>query len=436
MVLGIVLFVSCTKSSDPNNPNNPPTTINDITITSLKPTHGPGETIDTIIGKNFDKLPSYDSVLINGTKLTILTHTAEQIIVKIPALVGTGNINVWSGGKLYQGPVFSYDSLLFVTTLAGSSSQSGYADGKGLDARFNQPHGISVDTAGNVYVADMINTSIRKITPAGDVSTLAGSPGITGDQDGIGSSAGFGTVYGLAIDATGNLYVGDESYFKVRKVTPSGLVTTVAGNIWNTGPSGGQIDGDKSVATFHSPTGVTVDANNNIYVADVYNNKIRKITPSGSVSTYAGGDYYHYGHKDGPAATSLFFTPNQVAADPFGNVYVQDAENHMIRRINKNGIVETLFGGPIEPRITGLYDVFYPTAIATDNKGNLFFAISVGIIKVTPDGTIIRYAVGGTGEIDGPAQVATYRSIRGIAIDAAGALYITDNNRVRKIAWQ
>lgn len=434
LILGLGLLYACNKSADPNNPAPP--TINDITINSLSPTHGPGETTDTLTGKNFDKL-SFDSILVNGKKLTIINHTAEQIIVKIPSLAGTGNINIWSGGKMYQGPVFNYDSLWFVTTIAGSSTEAGAADGQGLDARFNQPQGIVIDQSGNLLVADAENNAIRKITPQGNVTTFAGVLTNTrGYADGVGSAARFGQPCGLAIDASGFLYVGDIVNYRVRKISPSASVTTLAGVTWNNGPLGGQIDGDASVATFDQPVGVTVDANKNVYVADILNNKIRKITPSGAVSTYAGGDYCHYGIQNGPAASSLFYNPTQVCADIFGNIYVIDGNNYAIRKISKDGIVSTLFGPVTAPDVTGPYDVFSPTAMATDKYGNFFFYVSGRVFKVTPEGKLIRYALGGIGELDGPLPYAAFRFVHGIAVDDAGTVYLTDNNRVRKIAWQ
>lgn len=423
-------FFSCNKINDPNNPDTPA-----ITITSISPTHGPANTIDTIIGQNFDKIPVLDSVLLNGKRLTMISRSPEKIIVQIPTLAGTGNIDIWYQGKLIHGPVFNYDSLLFVTTLAGSSTEAASRDGQGLNARFNNPQGIAVDLSGNIYVAD--SNAIRKITPQGNVTTLAGSlTGFGSYSDGTGAAARFSNTWGLAMGTDGFLYVGDHYNYRIRKVSLSGVVTTLAGVTWNTGPLGGQIDGTASVATFNSPAGIAVNNQNNVYVADLSNNKIRKITTGGTVSSYAGGDYYNYGFADGPATTSLFFTPGAVATDPSGNVFVSDWGNHRIRKITPGGIVTTLLG-PLEPSLTGIGSLFFSSALATDKDGNLFFAIPVGIIKMTPNGSIIRYATGGIGEIDGPAQIATYRYINGIAVDATtGNLYITDRYRIRKIGWQ
>lgn len=429
LLLFVICLFSCTKGVGPDG-----STISDITITSLRPVHGPFGTIDTLIGKGFDKIPVLDSVLLNGKKLTLINRGPEQVIVKIPEMAGTGTIDIWYEGKVVHGPVFNYDSTLLVTTLAGSGREPGARDGQGLDARFYGPQGIALDGAGNVYVADLGNNAIRKITPQGTVTTLAGLLGEMGAYaDGKGAAARFGAPTGLAIGPDGFLYVGDQYNFRVRKVSLSGDVTTLAGVTWNTGPEGGQIDGSALVATFNAPFGVAVDSKNNVYVADQQNHKVRRITPTGVVSTLAGGDYYHYGHQDGPASTSLFYNTYAVAADPIGNIYVFEGDGYYyIRKITPNNTVSTVFG-PKWP--AGSDYLFRGSALATDKAGNLFFSIPEGILKRTSDGKIIPYAVGGIGELDGPAQVATYRSIAGIAIDASGNLYITDNNRIRKIAW-
>lgn len=433
LLSSLFFFISCSKSSNPNSPDIPVNS--DITITSINPTHGQHNTIDTIIGKNFNKIPIIDSVLINGKKLTVISKTDQKIIVQIPSLAGTGNIDIWYQGKMLRGPLFTYDSTLWVTTLAGSSTQAGSIDGQGLNARFNNPQGIAVDQSGNVYVAD--SNTIRKINPQGNVTTLAGS--LTGPGsylDGTGTAARFSNTWGLTMGFDGFLYVGDHYNYRIRKVSLTGVVTTLAGITWNGGPLDGMIDGNSSVATFNSTAGIAADNQNNIFVADLYNNKIRKVTPAGMVSSHAGGGYYNYGFLDGPAATSLFFTPHAVAADLSGNVFVSEWGNHRIRKITPNGIVSTLLG-PIEPALTGPTVLFNASALAADRNGNLFFAIPVGIIKLTPNGTIIRYATGGIGEIDGPAQIASYRSINGIAIEEnTGIIYITDRYRIRKIYWQ
>lgn len=440
--LCFTLLISCSKSTDSNNPNNnntgnPNSDTATIRITSINPTHGPANTIDTISGQNFNKISVLDSVSINGKRVTLISKTAEKIIVQIPTRTGTGNIEIWYQGKLVQGPVFNYDSLLVVTTIAGST-EAASVNGQGINARFNNPQGIAVDLSGNIYVAD--SNAIRKISPSGNVTTLAGSlTGYGSYMDGVGTEARFCNTWGLAMGTDSFLYVGDHYNYRIRKVSLSGVVTTLAGISWwnnNSGPLGGQIDGNSTIATFNSPAGIAVDNQNNVYVADLNNHKIRKITAGGLVSSYAGGGYYNYGFMDGAAATSLFRTPHSVAIDPSGNLFVSEWENHRIRKITPNGIVSTMFG-PLEPLLTGYTSLFLASALATDKYGNLFFAIPVGIIKVSPNGSIIRYATGGIGDMDGPVQIATFRSINDIVVDNnTGNLYLTDKYKIRKIEWQ
>jgi hypothetical protein len=423
-------FISCDKINESNG-----STISGVLITSLQPTHGPGESIDTINGSGFDKIPTLDSVFLNGKMLTLISRSPTQIIVKIPVFAGTGNIDIWYQGKIVKGPVFTYDKSLMVTTLAGGI-EPGAADGQGLDARFNFLIGIAVDKAGNVYVADNRNSAIRKITPSGFVTTLAGV--LTGELnyvDGTGPAARFASPYGLAIDSDGFLYVGDEINNRIRKISSNGVVTTFAGTQWDGIPQHGENDGIATIATFNSPRGVAVDKNGNVYVADVNNNKIRKITPQGNVSSLAGGGYFNFGQKDGQGVSALFNNPDAVAADLSGNDFVIENVNHLFRKITSNGIVTTILG-PKEDAITGPNELLLSGALATDINGNLFFAITGGIIELTTDNKIVRYAIGGVGENDGPLPFASFRNINGIAIDKSGNLFITDNNRVRKISLQ
>ena len=213
-----------------------------------------------------------------------------------------------------------------VSTLAGSGA-FGFADGTGTEAKFDQPTGVAVDSAGNVYVADTWNSRIRKISPSGEVSTLAGS-GAFGFADGTGTAAKFNYPFGVAVDSSGNVYVADMWNNRIRKITPSGVVSTLAG-------SGvfGFADGAGTAAKFNEPTGVAVDSAGNVYVADMGNNRIRKITPSGEVSTLAGSGAF--GFADGTGTEAKFHYPFGVAVDSSSNVYVADRENHRIRKITQ-----------------------------------------------------------------------------------------------------
>ena len=230
----------------------------------------------------------------------------------------------------------NYEPYSF-TTLAGIAP--GSADGTGRAARFDHPSGVAVDSAGYVYVADTENNTIRRITPSGVVSTFAGLAGSRGSADGAGNIARFAGPSGVAVDSAGNVYVADRENHTIRKITPSGVVSTLAGLAGSFGSN----DGTGSAARFSFPTGVAVDSAGNVYVADYGNDTIRKITPSAVVSTLAGlaGNP---GSVDGTGSAARFFQPCGVAVDSAGNVYVADTFNSTIRKITPAGVVSTLAG--------------------------------------------------------------------------------------------
>jgi sugar lactone lactonase YvrE len=247
-----------------------------------------------------------------------------------------------------------------VTTLAGLAGAGGSEDGIGSAARFAGPYGVAVDEAGNLYVADSNNNTIRRVTPAGAVTTRAGSAGQIGSTDGTGVTARFNGPNGIAVDGATNLYVADTLNHTIRKVTPARVVTTVAGLAGNPGSA----DGIGNGARFNYPSGIAVDSETNIYVADTYNNTIRKLTPVGTnwVVTTLGGMPGFYGTADGTGSTARFSNPNGVAVDSAGNVYVADFYFNTIRkgypppRLIQAGFVEGHFqfnftGAPGQPVI-------------------------------------------------------------------------------------
>jgi hypothetical protein len=226
-----------------------------------------------------------------------------------------------------------------VTTLAGSAGNLGTADATGSAARFYLPAGVSVDTAGNVFVADFGNHTIRKVTSAGVVTTLAGLAGSHGSTDGTGSAARFYFPWSVSVDTAGNVFVADRNNHTVRKVTSAGVVTTLAG----TAGSPGSTDGTGSAARFHNPYGVSVDTAGNVFVADTNNHTIRKVTSAGVVTTLAG-TAGSSGSTDGTGSAARFQNPLGVSVDTFGNVFVADTNNHTIRKVTSAGVVTTEAG--------------------------------------------------------------------------------------------
>lgn len=293
----------------------------------------------------------------------------------------------------------SSDTVGAITLLAGSPlGLSGNSDGAGAAAQFNAPCGLAADAAGNVYVADTANDTIRKITPAGVVATLAGVAGVAGSADGAGAAARFSKPTAVALDGAGNVYVADNGNSTIRKITPDGVVSTLAGTA---GASGGG-DGTGAAARFNGPNGVAVDAAGTVYVSDSGNNTIRKITPAGVVTTLAGNPDQNLVclttpepscHADGAGVAALFYAPAGLVVDSAGYVYVADSGNTSIRKITPAGVVTTLAGG-------------WAPVPCIPNQCS-----------------------------DGPAGVAQFSDPTGIALDAAGNLYVTDSgtDTVRKI---
>lgn len=319
-----------------------------------------------------------------------------------------------------------------VSTLAGSTTPDA-VDGTGSAASFFHPKGVAVDANGNVYVADTENNEIRKITPAGVVTTLAGQIN-AGSNDGTGRGASFNWPTGVAVDANGNVYVADYGNNKIRKITPGGVVTTLAGS-----NASGSADGIGPAASFRYPSDIAVDASSNVYVADTGNNEIRKITPAGIVTTPAGTTAK--GSADGVGNAASFYGPYGVAVDANGNVYVADRSNHEIRKVTPGGVVTTLAGSTTMGSADGVGNAAAfagPSGVEVDAAGNVYVADSGNfeIRKITPAGIVTTLAgstTQGTAEGIGPA--ASFNLPWGLAVDASGNVYVADhsNNMIRKI---
>jgi sugar lactone lactonase YvrE len=322
-----------------------------------------------------------------------------------------------------------------ITTAAGVNFARGipcpYTDGPLPVTPFplRCPAGVAVDVAGTLYVADIGNHRIRKVSPQGDIANIAGS-GAEGTFWGDGGRAEDAALYsplGVAVDGSSNLFIADAGNNRVRKVSPDGVITTIAGN----GTPGYSGDGGPATsAQLRDPAGVAVDASGNLYIADTGNNRIRKVSENGMITTVAGrGDFNPPLGDGGPATRAALAGPRGVAVDASGNLYIADTFFFLIRKVSPAGIITTVAGRNFyQP---GPSDVSFPTGVSLDAAGNLYITTSTTIRKLSRDGTISTVAGNGTAGISGssgdggPATSAVLQGPIAAAVDAAGNLYIS-----------
>ena len=333
---------------------------------------------------------------------------------------------------------------VIVTTVAGNGV-AGFSGDGGLatSASLYYPFGVAVDAAGNLYIADESNHLIRKVTPAGIISTVAGNGfgGFSGDG-GAATSARLGLPTGVTVDAAGNLYIADESNQRIRKVTPAGVISTVAGN----GVAGFGGDGGLATsASLYGPFSVSVDAAGNLYIADYFNQRIRKVTPAGVISTVAGNGIAGFSGDGGLATSAVLQNPYGVSVDAAGNLYIADYDNQRIRKVTPAGVISTVAGNGIagfggDGGLATSASLYYPSGVSVDAAGNLYIADrhDQRIRKVTPAGVISTVAGSGVAGFGGDGGLATSASLyypSGVSVDAAGNLYIGDqsNQRIRRV---
>ncbi len=344
-----------------------------------------------------------------------------------------------------QSSSMSFAQSRIITTVAGNGS-SGYSGdgGPATSALLNFPMGVAVDSAGNLFIADDGNACIRKVSLSGIITTVAGngSSGYGGDG-GPATSAMLHSPRGVAVDSAGNLFIADTDNYRIRKVSSSGIITTVAGN----GSSGfGGDGGPATSALLNFPRGVAVDSAGNLFIADDGDSRIRKVSSSGIITTVAGNGSSGFGGDGGPATSAQLHSPRGVALDSSGNLFIADADNYRIRKVSPSGIITTVagngssgYGGDGGPATSALLD--FPVGVAVDSAGNLFIADDGDsrIREVSSSGIITTVAGNGSsgfGGDGGPATSAQLHSPRGVVVDSTGNLFIADadNYRIRMVA--
>lgn len=422
LTLCAVTITSCKKTDNTSVPLPDPAP----TVTAISPASAPKNAVVTITGTNFGTNLATLKVYFNNVQATVQTATNTSITAVVPAGAGTGNVKVEkSPGVQVTGPTFTFlgTGSVSTLTLTGAASTLGLLTG------------VTRDAAGNLFVCDRDANRIVKITTDGVASVFAGNGSGGAIINGTGTAAGFYAPYGITIDGTGNLFVGEYANQAIRKITPAAVVTTLAGN-----GTAGLLNGTGSNATFNQPVGLAVDASGNVFIADYLNNVIRKITPTGVVTTFAGSGAAAL--TDGTGTSAAFNGPFALVFDPSGNLIVADYLNHAVRKITPAGVVTTIAGNGTAGYVdaTGSAARFFrPAGLAVDVAGNIFIcdAQNNRIRKISSTGVVTTLAGNNNaGSTDGVATAAQFQYPLGLCADFANsALYIADfgNHSIRKL---
>jgi cysteine-rich repeat protein len=332
-----------------------------------------------------------------------------------------------------------------IATIAGTGVPGFGGDGgAAMAALLQQPSDVALDGAGNLYVVDFANHRVRRVSAAGQIATVAGTGATNPSGDGgAATAAKLNYPHGVAVDGAGRLYIAERDNQRIRRVDADGAMTTIAG-IGTTGFSGD--DGPATAAQLWTPSGVAVDGDGNVYIADTYNQRVRRVAADGTMTTLAGTGIEGSTGDGGPASAARLRYPSGVAVDGLGNVYIADTDNHRIRRVAVDGTITTVagtgtlgFSGDGGPATEAQLN--YPQAVAVDAAGALYVADQANqrVRRVAVDGTITTVAGTGTAGSSGdggPATAAQLQMPAGVAVDALGNLYIADrdNRRIRRVA--
>lgn len=334
-----------------------------------------------------------------------------------------------------------------ITTVAGTGTEGFRGDGgPATSAELTWPSSVAVDGAGNVFLADYKNNRVRKVDTRGIITTVAGTgaAGFGGD-DGPATNAQLNRPIGVTVDGIGNLFIADSDNHRIRKVNTSGIITTIAG-LGGAGFSGD--GGPATSARLNSPFGAAVDGEDNLWIVDYSNHRIRKVDTNGIITTVAGTGSFGFNGDGIPATNAQLWAPFGVAVDRAGNLFIADRNNHRIRKVDTKGIIATVagtgirgFGGDDGPATSAR--LFEPFGVAVDEAGNLFIADlrNQRIREVDTNGIITTLAgngVAGFSGDDGPATNAQLNRPVSLVVDGAGSLFIADqfNHRIREVSLQ
>jgi hypothetical protein len=371
---------------------------------------------------------------LNGTTPTTAS-TEYTAPVSVTSSLNLSAIAVEGGvSSAVATQTFTIETIFGTISTVAGDGKDGYNgdDIKATGAEID-PFGVAVDSSGNLYIADAGNQRIRMVNSAGVISTIAGNgtAGFSGDG-GPATSAMLDDAFGVAVDGSGNLYIADYNNNRVRKVTPNGVISTVAG-IGTAGYSGD--GGPATNAELFAPFNVAVDSSGSLYIADSANSRVRKVTPAGVISTVAGNGSPGYSGDGGAATSAQLWNPLGVAVDSSGNLYIADNYNNCIRKVTPAGVISTISQSSV-----GLNN---PEGVAVDNLGGLLYVADTNnsrVLVMTPNGQFSTSAGNGNGGFAGDggdslsAQLA-YPSA--VAVDSVGNLYIADtlNYRIRKVTF-